>query len=116
MTDDQDTTPADVVHRQIDAYNDGDVDEFARCFDERAVIAGLADGEPVAEGRDDIREQYGELFQSVPGIHCEVTDQLTMDDFVVCLERVTGMDEPVEALAVYLVDGDAIRRLWLGEG
>lgn len=114
MTDQQGPTPAAVVDRQVQAYNDGDADAFAACYDEDAVVAGLGDGELLAQGREEIRERWGQLFRANPDLHCEVTDELTLGPFVVCRERVTGIEGPIDALAVYRVDGDAIRRVWLG--
>lgn len=114
MTADSDLGPAGVVHRQKEAYNDGDADEFAAWYDEQAVVARLEDGERMAEGREDIRDQWAELFWAEPDLHCEFTDEFTMGRFVACRERITGMEEPLDALAVYLVDDGVIQRLWLG--
>ena len=114
VTEESKSTPEAVVHRQIDAYNDGDVDAFSRCFAEQATVASLEDGEVAATGRDEIREQYGDLFEAVPELRCTVTDEFTVGAFVVGRERVTGIDEPFDALAVYLVQDGVIQRLWLG--
>ncbi len=114
MTEDQESTPTAVVDRQVDAYNAGDPDAFAACYGENAVVASLGDGERLAEGREGIRQQWGQLFEANPDLHCEVTDELAIGEFVACRERVTGMGDPVEALAVYRVSEGTIQRVWLG--
>ncbi|MFB6270870.1 MAG: nuclear transport factor 2 family protein [Halobacterium sp.] len=114
MTAESNTTPEAVVGRQTEAYNDQDVDAFVSCYAEDAVIASI-DGERVADGHDEIREEYEQLFEAVPDLRCEVTDEFTVDDYVVCRERVTGTGEPITAVAVYLVEDGAIRRLWLAD-
>lgn len=114
MTADSGLTPSEVVHRQIEAYNDGDSDEFASWYAEDAVVMRLEDGERMAEGREEIRTEWGDLFEAVPDLHCEVTDEVAVGQFVAHRERVTGMDEPLDALAVYLVDDGAIQRVYLG--
>jgi len=42
-----------------------------------------------------------------------VTDEFTIEDYVVCKERITDMNDPIEALAMYLVQDSEIQRLWL---
>lgn len=115
MTDASDSAREGVVHRQTQAYNEGDIDDFAACYGEQAVITKLDEEEIVAEGREDIHSHYGELFEAVPDLSCEVTDEFTVGEFTVCKERVTAGDETLNALAIYLVQEDIIQRLWLGD-
>ncbi|WP_161972951.1 nuclear transport factor 2 family protein [Halostella pelagica] len=108
-----DQTLSEIVHNQLDAYNNTDVEEFGRWFAEDAVISNLSTGADMAQGRSEIRDQYAPLFQEYPTLQCEVLTELTLGKFVFCHERVTGMDEPLEVFAIYLVEGDQIQRLWL---
>ena len=110
----EDRHPAAVVERQVDAYNDGDTGAFADCYGEDAVVASLDDGERLAVGREQIEQRWGELFDAHADLHCEVTDEIALGEFVAHRERVTGMGEPAEALAVYRVSDGAIRQVWLG--
>lgn len=109
------SAPADVVHRQTEAYNEGDAGEFAACYHDRAKVMSLEDGEVVAKGRDEIRKEWRKLFETMPEVHCEVRDQFGVDEFVACRERVTGIEEPLDVLAVYQVQDDVIQQLWLSE-
>jgi len=104
----------EIVDGQLAAYNDGDAGAFAEHFAEDAVIAALSGDETTAEGRAAIREQYADLFAAYPDLECTFEDRLTVGPFDAVRERVTGMDEPMEALAIYEVRDGAIRRLWLG--
>jgi uncharacterized protein (TIGR02246 family) len=103
-----------VVDGQLAAYNDGDAEAFAEYFAEDAVIAPLSGDETTADGREAIHEQYADLFAAYPDLDCAFDDRLTVGPFDAVRERITGMDEPMEALAVYEVRDGAIRRLWLG--
>jgi hypothetical protein len=108
-------SPADVVDRQLAAYNDGDVDAFAAEFAADAVIAGFAEDEPMAVGHEDIRAMYGELFESL-GPQAEILDRLTLGEYVVDHERVEQGGEAMEAIGVYrVVDGEIVG-LWLAHG
>lgn len=115
MSDDR-PTPTELVDEQTAAYNDGDLEAFVDCFAEDAVVARLAEGDLVAESRAELGEQYGGLFEAAADVHCEVVETFAVDGFVARHERVTGVPEPFDALAVYRVEEGAITRLWLAEG
>jgi hypothetical protein len=106
-------SPADVVDRQLAAYNDGDVDAFVAEFADDAVIAGFAEDEPMAVGREEIRAMYGELFETV-GPEAEILDRLALGEYVVDHERVEQGGEEMEAIGVYRVVDGEITGLWLG--
>lgn len=106
--------PEAVVHEQVRAYNDGDVDAFLAHYADDAVVTELESGEVVADGREELRETYGELFEANPDLHCEVVDRIVHDEFVVDRERLTNFgDGTAEAVGVYRVEDGTIRRLWL---
>ncbi|MFC6838387.1 nuclear transport factor 2 family protein [Halomarina ordinaria] len=114
MSPDPDRRPEAVVKRQTEAYNEGDIEAFTACYAEDAVIERLDAEGVVANGDDEIHDQYRELFEMLPELTCGVTDEFTFGEYVACKERVTGTDDPVVALAVYLVRDDVIQHLWLG--
>ncbi|MFB6072487.1 MAG: nuclear transport factor 2 family protein [Halobacterium sp.] len=106
-------SPADVVDRQIAAYNDHDVDAFVAEFDEDAVVSGLGEAEPMAVGREEVRELYGGQFEAVsPTV--EILSRMTLGEFVVDHERVERDEsDAAEAIGVYRVRDGVIDRLWL---
>jgi hypothetical protein len=114
MTDDH-RSPDEAVTRQVDAYNEADLEAFADCYAEDAVVRSLGEGERTASGRGQIRDRWGDLFENAPDLHCEVTDRFSVGPFVACRETVTGMGpDAVEAVAVYRVEDGRIQELWLG--
>ena len=108
-----DAAPAEVIQQQTDAYNDGDIEAFTACYAEDAQIQRLGDETTVAEGHEEIHDEYGELFEAIPDLTCEVTNEFIVGQYVACKERVVGIEEPMDALAVYLVQNGLIQRLWL---
>jgi hypothetical protein len=113
VSPDSNAAPETVVQRQTDAYNDGDIEAFTACYADDARIERLGEETPVAEGHAEIHDEYSQLFNAVPDLTCEVTDEFVVGEYVACKERVTGMDEPMDAFALYLVQSGVIRRLWL---
>ena len=113
MSPDSDAAPKEVVQQQTDAYNDGDIEAFTACYAKNAQIQRIGGGTTIAEGQEEIHDEYGELFEAIPDLTCEVTDEFTVGQYVACMETVFGIEEPMDALAVYLVQNGLIHRLWL---
>jgi hypothetical protein len=105
---------ADVVQRQLDAYNAHDLTAFLATYAETAqlVRAGSPDA-PIA-GKAAISELYGSKVFNVPGHRAELLGRLASGSKVVDHERVFGLSpEPFEAFAVYEVRGELIQSVWL---
>jgi imidazolonepropionase-like amidohydrolase len=106
--------PADVVDRQVDAYNARDLEAFVALYAEDAVVARHPSGEIVAEGRDGLREVYGALFAKSPALKAIVLNRVETGGWVVDQELVTGIgDRPyTHGVAIYEVEGALIERVW----
>ena len=106
------TTPADVVQRQLEAYNARDLDAFAATYSEAIEIWRMPGLEPAIVGQAKLRETYRARFES-PGLHAEILARIAIGNKVIDHERVAGIrPEPVEAVAVYEVENGLIRRVW----
>jgi hypothetical protein len=93
------------IQAQFDAYNRRDLVAFVSCYASNAVID---DGNRQISGRDAIAEAYGRLFTRA-ALRAELVGRLAVGPWVVDHERVHGiLETPVEAIAVYWVDGDLI--------
>jgi hypothetical protein len=107
-------TAAELAQRQLDAYNDHDVEAFARCYAEDVEVLRLPGGEAVATGREELRRVYGDLFAKQPGRRADLVNRMECGRFCVDHERVhDGPGTPVRwAVAVYEVEAGLIRRVW----
>lgn len=104
-------TPAQVVERQLVAYNAHDADAFAATYAADAeVFKSSADG-AVLRGREAIHASYAALFRARPTIVAEVSGRLTAGDFVTDHETIRGTE--MRAIVVYQVKAGLIRRVWL---
>jgi hypothetical protein len=110
-------TPEDVVQRQLDAFNDHDLDALLPLFAGDVVIHDLIDGSVVLRGIDAFRARYERVFRERPFVKAELVGRLTLGSFVIDRERLTdGEDHPPEdALAIYEVDGAVVTRMWFIE-
>ncbi len=106
--------PADVVQRQVDAYNARDIDAFLSFYAEDVELMRHPSGEVFAHGLDQMRETYSAMFEASPELDCTIMNRTVSNGYVVDHELVTGMrgGPPVRAVAIYEVEGDLIQRVW----
>lgn len=104
--------PADVVQRQLEAYNARDLERFAATYADSIEIFRLPATQPAISGKEQLREVYRARFGS-PGLHAEILARMVLGNKVIDHERVVGIREhPVEAVAAYEVEAGLIRRVW----
>lgn len=100
------------VERQVLAYNAHDLDEFIACYAETVVVED-ADGNVLMKGREEMREQYGRIFNACPDVRGEILSRMRVGSFIVDEEHVTGRpDGDLHAIAIYRLDkGGLIARV-----
>lgn len=108
--------PEAVVQRQLEAYNAHDVDAFLATYSPEVELFALG-GERQSQGLDAMRARYGQLFQDVPKLHCEVTRRIVQGNIVIDHEHLTGLPNggSFDAIAIYEVRRGRIRRVWFPE-
>jgi hypothetical protein len=110
-------TPEDVAQRQLDTFNAHELEPFLECFTDDVLIRDLLDGSVILEGIDAFRRRYEAVFSERPLVRAELVDRIVIGDIVVDRERLTDGDAhaPEDALAIYEVAGDRVRRMWFVE-
>ena len=105
---------ADVVDRQVEAYNAHDLEGFLACYAADVVVRSGA-GEILLDGIDAVRQQYGSWFRDMPDIRAEVLHRLVRGSWVVDDERVSapGAGLTMEALVAYRLRDSVIDRVVL---
>ena len=94
---------AEAVDRQVEAYNDRDIEAFTACYAEDIAIVDAA-GAELTRGRTQLAEQYGRWFARNPELHVEVVSRIEIGAFVIDAEQVTGTpDGGTQAVAIYRV-------------
>jgi uncharacterized protein (TIGR02246 family) len=107
-------SPAQIVQRQVDAYNERDLERFLGFYAEDAKIIDYPD-QPFAAGKDAIRDAYRKLFERSPQVNASVLNRIADGRFVIDQERVTGLADgkTLEAVVVYEVKDGRIARVTL---
>lgn len=110
-------SPVEIVQRQLDAFNEHDLEAFMPLFADDVVIYDLLDGHVVLRGIESFRQRYVEVFRERPLVRAELGGRLALGQIVIDLEQLTDGDEhpPEEALAIYEIKGEVVTRMWFVE-
>lgn len=102
------------VLKQLEAYNNRDIEEFAKWFDEDVELIQLKSNETFCNGRQQLIQIYGDMFEKSPELNCEIVNRIVCGNIVIDEEEVTGIrnGEFVHATAIYEVKDGLIRRAW----
>jgi uncharacterized protein (DUF924 family) len=112
------SAPADMVERQLCAYNARDLDAFVRCFASDVEVANQG-APPHVRGREAFRSRYATLFERHPENYVEILHRSVGEGWVVDEELVhrDGIDAAgrrpgiLHVSAVYEVGRGPIRRV-----
>jgi hypothetical protein len=110
-----DTIPAAVVQRFVDAANARDLGAMVSTLAEGVVFGALPGAESIATGRDSVRAYYARLFARLPaGFTVRVTSRIADGSFVVDFEQFTDSagSPNGQATWIYYVGGGQIQHAW----
>ncbi len=103
---------AEIVQRQLDAYNAHDLDVMLGCYAHDCVIAGL--NGPVTEtSREALRGRYAKTFADFPEDRARLVNRIAVGNTVIDHEDVSrgpGKDR-FEVIAIYTVKDGLIARV-----
>ena len=106
--------PADIVQRQLDAYNARDIEAFLRVFADDAQAFELGASAPTLVGKAAFRARYSELFANSPALYSKVVTRTCFANVVIDVEHISGRNESTEiheVMAIYEVAEELISRV-----
>jgi hypothetical protein len=113
MTEQRSPDPTSIVQRQLDAYNQRDLDAFMALFAAEACGYELGSPTPTMNGKAEIRARYQQLFANSPHLHSRVVTRVAIGRTVVDLESITGRNgspDVVNLMVIYQVADGLIQR------
>jgi hypothetical protein len=102
-------TPAEVVQKQLEAYNACDLDAFAATYTDSVRVTDES-GKLFCDGLKQLREVYGPLFTANPNQAAIIENRIAAGPYVIDDETVIGRADGKtrHAVAIYKVEGDRI--------
>jgi len=104
------TDPSTLVQKQVDAYNNRDIESFTDVFSDNICVYLFPDN-LLIEGKENFRIHYQSMFEATPDLHCEIVMRMTQGNTVIDQENVLKNGEYIKAIAIYQVKESHIERV-----
>lgn len=107
-------TPEEVVQKQLETYNNRDIDGFMSVIDANITMYDFSTGKLTLEGYDACRKVYADLFEASPKLHSRILTRTVFDNKVIDHEYITGRkgsDTPIELVLIYEVNNEKITKM-----
>ena len=99
--------PEVIVQKQLEAYNNRDIDGFLATYSKQAKIYRYS-GELQSDGSDAMRSGYADFFNSSPDLHCEIVNRIVIGNIVIDEESITANGKIFKGVAIYEVENNEI--------
>jgi len=109
----QDITPEELAQKQLDAYNAGDIDKFLEVYSDSVKIFDFPNTLTM-QGKENMRQVYGQMFQNTPDLHCTLVNRMVMGNTVIDQESVVFRKDmpPAKAIAIYKIANNKIAEVY----
>lgn len=107
-------TPEEVVQKQLETYNNRDIDGFMAVIDQNVTLHDFSTGEITLEGFEACKKVYAALFEASPKLHSKILTRTIFDNKVIDHEYITGRkgsDTPMELVLIYEVNLEKITKI-----
>lgn len=107
-------TPEEVVQKQLESYNNRDIEEFMAVIDENVTMHDFSTGEITLEGYSACKKVYTALFETSPKLHSKILTRTVFDNTIIDHEFITGRkgsDTPIELVLIYEVNREKITKM-----
>jgi hypothetical protein len=104
----------EVVQENLDYYNQRNIEGFMSSFSDSITLFTFGKIEPIAVGKEAIRNLYQGLFDASPKLHSTILTRTILGNKVIDHEYIVGRkgsDTPLELVMIYEVSGDKIVRM-----
>ena len=101
-----------LVQRQLNAYNARNIDAFLEPYADDVELYQFPD-KLLSKGKEAMRKDYT-FFNDLPDLHCEIKERIIQGNIIIDKESVTGVGsaKPVEATAIYHIEGNKIKKVY----
>lgn len=107
-------TPIALAQRQLNAYNFRNIEAFLEPYAEDVELYDFPN-KLFSKGKDEMRKNYAGMFENTPDLHCELVGRLVRGNVVIDQERVRIRGKYFEAIAIYHIENNKIKRVYFIE-
>ncbi len=105
--------PQDLVQKQLEAYNTGNIEAFLEPYAEDVEIYDFPNT-LINKGKDKIRPIYASLFAKYKKLHCKLVNRIVQGNTIIDQENVTFTEggRVYGAIAIYKIKNNKIAKVY----
>ena len=104
-------SPEDIVQKQVEYYNNHDLDGFISMYDDSIELYTINNTNPDLTGMSELKKKYNERFKN-PNLHVTIINRIKKDNFIIDEEYVEGIsDNVIIVVAIYEIKNEKIRKV-----
>ena len=105
--------PEEIVQKQLDFYNNHDLEGFVSTYHDEIEIYNLIDNSIMMKSKEQLMKSYRERFE-VLKVHADIQNRIVIGNKVIDHEYVTGLEKDTikKAVAIYEIENNLIKRVW----
>jgi hypothetical protein len=107
-------TPTALAQRQLNAYNCRNIEAFLEPYADDVELY-MYPNKLIGIGKENMRKNYAKMFETTPNLHCELVGRLVQGNIVIDKERVQFGNTIVEAIAIYHIENNKIKKVYFVE-
>ncbi len=104
-------SPEDLAQRQLNAYNQRNIEAFLEPYAEDVEIYYHPDKLSM-KGKEMMRKTYSGMFETIPALHCELKNRIVQGNVVIDHENVSFGDSSIKAIAMYVIENGKIQKVY----
>lgn len=107
-------TPEEVVQKQLETYNDRDIEGFMSIIDTDITLHDFSTGKITLSGYEACKTFYNTLFEASPKLHSTILTRTVFKNKVIDHESITGRngnDETLQLVLIYEVKNSKIFKI-----
>lgn len=110
----QKMSPENIVQKQLEAYNERDIEAFMAVIDEEVTFRDFATHKTTISGYEKCKIYYEALFKASPDLKSTIVNRTVFDNKVIDHEHITGRNGKkvsTELVLIYEVANEKIVRV-----
>lgn len=104
-------TPTALAQQQLNAYNCRNIEAFLEPYADDVEIYTFPN-KLIMKGKEEMRKNYSKKFDNTPNLHCELLGRIVQGNIVIDKERVQVADKIIEAVAIYHIENNKIKKVY----
>lgn len=103
----QQETPETIVQKQVDAYNQKDIELFLSFYSDDVKIYNFPN-KLTSEGKEQLRKDFTEYFGKAKTLHCTISKRIVRKNIIIDEEQIKFNDFEFSGVAIYEIVNNKI--------